>query len=52
MELTGWMKMTRFQTFWMRKNKPLDESGNSGQTSATKMTYYSLTFLYNSSIHL
>ncbi|MFS8014976.1 hypothetical protein Hanom_Chr15g01350991 [Helianthus anomalus] len=37
------MKMARFQTFWiqMRKNKPLDESRKSGQTSGTKMTFYS-----------
>ncbi|MFS8022792.1 hypothetical protein Hanom_Chr16g01443621 [Helianthus anomalus] len=35
MELTSWMKMARFQTFWiqMRKNKPLDESRKTGQTS-------------------
>ncbi|KAJ0954327.1 hypothetical protein HanRHA438_Chr00c20g0851981 [Helianthus annuus] len=43
MELTSWMKMARFQTFWidMRKNKPLDESRKTGQTSGTKMTFYS-----------
>ncbi|MFS7996337.1 hypothetical protein Hanom_Chr12g01128761 [Helianthus anomalus] len=30
MELTSWMKMAIFQTFWMqiRKNKPLDKSQN------------------------
>ncbi|MFS7960608.1 hypothetical protein Hanom_Chr08g00705071 [Helianthus anomalus] len=35
MELTSRMKITRFQTFWiqMRKNKPLDESCKTGQTS-------------------
>ncbi|MFS8022786.1 hypothetical protein Hanom_Chr16g01443551 [Helianthus anomalus] len=35
MELTSWMKMTRFQTFWiqMRRKKPLDESRKTGQTS-------------------
>ncbi|MFS8010513.1 hypothetical protein Hanom_Chr14g01297991 [Helianthus anomalus] len=35
MELTSRMKMTRFQTFWiqMRKNKPLDESRKTGQTT-------------------
>ncbi|MFS7991108.1 hypothetical protein Hanom_Chr12g01066931 [Helianthus anomalus] len=39
MELTSRMKMARFQTFWihMRKNKPLDESRKTGQTSHTKM---------------
>ncbi|MFS7991761.1 hypothetical protein Hanom_Chr12g01074391 [Helianthus anomalus] len=43
MELTSWMKMARFQTFWiqMRKNKPLDESHKTGQTSGTKMAFYS-----------
>ncbi|MFS7958332.1 hypothetical protein Hanom_Chr07g00677041 [Helianthus anomalus] len=37
------MKMTRFQTFWiqMRKNKPLDKSRKTSQTSETKMTFYS-----------
>ncbi|MFS8028312.1 hypothetical protein Hanom_Chr16g01509101 [Helianthus anomalus] len=41
------MKMARFQTFWiqMRKNKPLDESRKSGQTSGTKMALYSNTNL-------
>ncbi|MFS7959909.1 hypothetical protein Hanom_Chr08g00696661 [Helianthus anomalus] len=35
MELTTRMKMARFQTFWiqMRKNKPLDKSRISSQTS-------------------
>ncbi|MFS8028003.1 hypothetical protein Hanom_Chr16g01505371 [Helianthus anomalus] len=43
MELTSWMKMARFQTFWiqMRRNKPLDESLKTGQTTGTKMTFYS-----------
>ncbi|MFS7930962.1 hypothetical protein Hanom_Chr04g00350431 [Helianthus anomalus] len=43
MELTSWMKMARFQPFWiqMRKNKPLDKSRKSSQTSGTKMTFYS-----------
>ncbi|MFS7994677.1 hypothetical protein Hanom_Chr12g01108851 [Helianthus anomalus] len=37
------MKMARFQTLWihMRKNKPLDESRKTGQTSGTKMAFYS-----------
>ncbi|MFS8027955.1 hypothetical protein Hanom_Chr16g01504821 [Helianthus anomalus] len=41
MELTSRMKMARFQTFWiqMRKNKPLDESHKTGQTSGTKMAF-------------
>ncbi|MFS7982558.1 hypothetical protein Hanom_Chr10g00964301 [Helianthus anomalus] len=43
MELMRRMKMARFQTFWiqMRKNKPLDKSRKTGQTSGTKMTFYS-----------
>ncbi|MFS7923193.1 hypothetical protein Hanom_Chr03g00257801 [Helianthus anomalus] len=43
MELTGQMKMARFQTFWiqMRKNKPSDESRKTGQSSGTKMAFYS-----------
>ncbi|MFS7920982.1 hypothetical protein Hanom_Chr03g00231261 [Helianthus anomalus] len=42
-ELMRWIKMARFQTFWiqMQKNKPLDESRKSGQTSRTKMAFYS-----------
>ncbi|MFS7921847.1 hypothetical protein Hanom_Chr03g00241751 [Helianthus anomalus] len=42
------MKMTRFQTFWiqMRKNKPLDESCKTGQTSGTKMAFYSKFLTY------
>ncbi|MFS7979211.1 hypothetical protein Hanom_Chr10g00924751 [Helianthus anomalus] len=38
MELTSQMKIARFQTFWiqMRKNKHLDESRKTGQTSGTK----------------
>ncbi|MFS7909593.1 hypothetical protein Hanom_Chr02g00096391 [Helianthus anomalus] len=34
MNLTSWMKMARFQTYWiqMRKNKPLDESHKTSQT--------------------
>ncbi|MFS7913423.1 hypothetical protein Hanom_Chr02g00141611 [Helianthus anomalus] len=37
------MKMARFQTFWiqMRKNKPLDESRKSRQTSGAKVAFYS-----------
>ncbi|MFS7984954.1 hypothetical protein Hanom_Chr11g00992721 [Helianthus anomalus] len=43
MELRSWMKIARFQTFWIHigKNKPLNESCNTGQTSRTKMTFYS-----------
>ncbi|MFS8028201.1 hypothetical protein Hanom_Chr16g01507691 [Helianthus anomalus] len=43
MELASCMKMARCKTFWiqMRKNKPLDESRKSSQTSGTKMTFYS-----------
>ncbi|MFS8033215.1 putative tetratricopeptide-like helical domain superfamily [Helianthus anomalus] len=47
MELTSWMKMTRFQTFWiqMQKNKSLDESRKTSQTSETKMAIYSNLFI-------
>ncbi|MFS7916922.1 hypothetical protein Hanom_Chr03g00183031 [Helianthus anomalus] len=43
MKLMSRMKMTIFETFWiqMRINKPLDESRKSGQTSGTKMAFYS-----------
>ncbi|MFS7991148.1 hypothetical protein Hanom_Chr12g01067441 [Helianthus anomalus] len=36
----------RFRTFWiqMRETKPLDESCKTGQTSETKMTFYSFLF--------
>ncbi|MFS8016566.1 hypothetical protein Hanom_Chr15g01370101 [Helianthus anomalus] len=42
-ELTSQMKMARFQTFWiqMRKNKPLNKSRKSSQSSGTKMAFYS-----------
>ncbi|MFS7951645.1 hypothetical protein Hanom_Chr07g00597551 [Helianthus anomalus] len=45
MELTSQMKMARFHTFWiyMRKNKPLDESRKTDQTSRTKMAFYTKT---------
>ncbi|MFS7901609.1 hypothetical protein Hanom_Chr01g00001711 [Helianthus anomalus] len=41
MELRSRMKMARYQTFWIqvRKNKPVDESRKTGQTSWTKMTF-------------
>ncbi|MFS7917267.1 hypothetical protein Hanom_Chr03g00187031 [Helianthus anomalus] len=44
MKLMSWMKMTRFQNFWiqMRKNKPLDKSRKSSQTSGRKMAFYSI----------
>ncbi|MFS7902270.1 hypothetical protein Hanom_Chr01g00009291 [Helianthus anomalus] len=44
MELTSWMKLARFQTFWiqMRKNEHLDENRETDQTSGAKMTFYSL----------
>ncbi|MFS7949352.1 hypothetical protein Hanom_Chr06g00570581 [Helianthus anomalus] len=47
MELTSWMKMARFQTFWiqMQKNKPLDESHKNDQTSGTKMAFYSKLYV-------
>ncbi|MFS7977120.1 putative armadillo-like helical protein [Helianthus anomalus] len=43
MESTSQMKIARFQDFWiqMRKNKPLDESCQTSQTSGTKMAFYS-----------
>ncbi|MFS7914789.1 hypothetical protein Hanom_Chr02g00157641 [Helianthus anomalus] len=42
-----WMKMARFQTFWIpqQKNKPFDESRKTGQTSGMKMPFYSLFYL-------
>ncbi|MFS7974944.1 hypothetical protein Hanom_Chr10g00874721 [Helianthus anomalus] len=35
------MKMARFQTFWiqMRKNKPLNRSCKTSQTSGTKLHF-------------
>ncbi|MFS7916083.1 hypothetical protein Hanom_Chr02g00172951 [Helianthus anomalus] len=53
MELTSRMKMRRFQTFWiqMRKNKPLDENRKSGQTSWTKMKFYSKNLLIKHVTH-
>ncbi|MFS7910988.1 hypothetical protein Hanom_Chr02g00112661 [Helianthus anomalus] len=46
MKLTSSIKMARFQTFWIqtRKNIPLDESCKTGQTSRTKMAFYSLYY--------
>ncbi|MFS7951055.1 hypothetical protein Hanom_Chr07g00590451 [Helianthus anomalus] len=46
MELTSQMKMARFQTFWiqMRKNKPLDRSPKTDQTSGTKIAFYSKVY--------
>ncbi|MFS7960142.1 hypothetical protein Hanom_Chr08g00699721 [Helianthus anomalus] len=43
MESTSQMKVARFQTLWIQmwKNKPLDESRKTGQTSGTKMAFYS-----------
>ncbi|MFS7981158.1 hypothetical protein Hanom_Chr10g00947701 [Helianthus anomalus] len=43
MELKSRIKMAIFQTFWIqiRKNKPLDESRKSSQTSGTKMAFHS-----------
>ncbi|MFS7900502.1 hypothetical protein Hanom_Chr13g01225591 [Helianthus anomalus] len=42
MELTSWMKMIRFQIFWikMRKNQLLDEIRKIDQTLWTKITFY------------
>ncbi|MFS7959200.1 hypothetical protein Hanom_Chr08g00687821 [Helianthus anomalus] len=47
MELTRRIKMARFQAFWiqMRQNKPLDESRKTGQTSGTRMAFYSLFYV-------
>ncbi|MFS7920996.1 hypothetical protein Hanom_Chr03g00231411 [Helianthus anomalus] len=43
-KMTSRMNVARFQTFWiqMRKNKPLNESRKTSQTSGTKMTYFTL----------
>ncbi|MFS8005452.1 hypothetical protein Hanom_Chr13g01237491 [Helianthus anomalus] len=53
MELTSRMKMEIFQTFWiqMQKNKPLNESRKTGQTSRTKMAFYS-NEIYTFQIHV
>ncbi|MFS7958624.1 hypothetical protein Hanom_Chr07g00680931 [Helianthus anomalus] len=48
MELSSWMKMTRFQTF--RIQKPLDESGKTGQTSGTKMAFHSQSFKHQTTV--
>ncbi|MFS8004981.1 hypothetical protein Hanom_Chr13g01232151 [Helianthus anomalus] len=51
MKLTNQMKMATFQTFWiqLQKNKPLDESRKTGQTSRrTKMPFYSF---FSSQVH-
>ncbi|MFS8029847.1 hypothetical protein Hanom_Chr17g01527091 [Helianthus anomalus] len=47
MELTSRMKMARFQTFWiqMQKNKPLDESRKTGQTSQTSYVVFIQKFI-------
>ncbi|MFS7921349.1 hypothetical protein Hanom_Chr03g00235751 [Helianthus anomalus] len=54
MELTSWMKMARFQTFWiqMRKNEPLDESCKTGQTTRRKMAFYSGFYYENSNTYV
>ncbi|MFS8020688.1 hypothetical protein Hanom_Chr16g01418541 [Helianthus anomalus] len=54
MELTSWMKMAKFQTFWIQmwKNKPLDESRKTGQTTGTKMAFYSLIYYKKSRLLL
>ncbi|MFS7902851.1 hypothetical protein Hanom_Chr01g00016191 [Helianthus anomalus] len=43
------MKMAIFQTFWIqiRKNKPVCEIYKTGQTSGTKMAFYSKLYLCN-----
>ncbi|MFS7921888.1 hypothetical protein Hanom_Chr03g00242221 [Helianthus anomalus] len=50
MELTIWMKMSKIQIIWiqMRNNKPLGESRKTGQTSGTKIAFYS----FNKSVTL
>ncbi|MFS7978499.1 hypothetical protein Hanom_Chr10g00916211 [Helianthus anomalus] len=42
----------KIQTFWtqMRKNKPLDESRKTGQTSGTKRAFYSKTIDNNNDV--
>ncbi|MFS7907379.1 hypothetical protein Hanom_Chr01g00070681 [Helianthus anomalus] len=41
-------RLARFQTFWiqMRKNKPLNESRKTGQTSGTKWHFTLLNDIY------
>ncbi|MFS7983024.1 hypothetical protein Hanom_Chr11g00969681 [Helianthus anomalus] len=43
MELTSWIKIARFQTFWIQmwKSKHLDDIRKSSQTKRTKMAFYS-----------
>ncbi|MFS8017001.1 hypothetical protein Hanom_Chr15g01375121 [Helianthus anomalus] len=43
MGLTSWMKIARLQTFWiqMRKTNLWTKVRKSGQTSGTKMAFYS-----------
>ncbi|MFS8035330.1 hypothetical protein Hanom_Chr17g01591791 [Helianthus anomalus] len=42
MELASQMKTARFQSFWIQmwKNKPLNKSRKTSQTSGTKMAFY------------
>ncbi|MFS8029298.1 hypothetical protein Hanom_Chr16g01520711 [Helianthus anomalus] len=49
MELSSWIKMARFQIFWiqMQKYKRMDVSGKTGQTSGTIMAFYSNPFFAN-----
>ncbi|MFS7922281.1 hypothetical protein Hanom_Chr03g00247251 [Helianthus anomalus] len=51
MKLMTQMKMGRFQTFWIQmwKNKPLDESRKTDQTSGTKMGFYSTVYIIKES---
>ncbi|MFS7913817.1 putative AMP-binding enzyme domain-containing protein [Helianthus anomalus] len=44
MELMSWMKMARFQNFWIKmwKNKPWDESPETDQISRTNTAFYSI----------
>ncbi|MFS7930781.1 hypothetical protein Hanom_Chr04g00348331 [Helianthus anomalus] len=41
-------KNGKISNFWiqMRKNKPLNESFKTGQTSRTKMAFYSFIFVF------
>ncbi|KAF5783569.1 hypothetical protein HanXRQr2_Chr11g0509441 [Helianthus annuus] len=48
MELMRRMKMASIQTFWvqMQKDKPLDESRKTGQTSGDEMAFYSRIYFF------
>ncbi|MFS8005605.1 hypothetical protein Hanom_Chr13g01239301 [Helianthus anomalus] len=54
MELTSRMKWQDFKPFGSRcgKNKPLDESRKTDQTSWTKMAFYSIFFYQDNKLYI